>query len=41
MIQSPTTFQDLQSYQDDEKSEGCLKLFVGGLNYLSMQADLR
>lgn len=41
MIQSPSNFQDLQSYQDDEKSEGCLKLFVGGLNYLSMQADLR
>lgn len=27
--------------QDDDNSEGCLKLFVGGLNYLSLQSDIK
>ena len=26
---------------DDENSDGLLKLFVGGLNYLSLQSDIK
>lgn len=40
MFQPQQNIQEFQDF-DDEKSDGCLKLFVGGLNYLSMQADLR
>ena len=41
MMQTSQPYPELPVYADEEKSEGCLKLFVGGLNYLSMQADLR
>ena len=31
---------DFPAFEDDN-SEGYLKLFVGGLNYISMQADIK
>ncbi len=31
----------MQSIEDDENSDGLLKLFVGGLNYLSLQNDIK
>ena len=32
----------IQSAEDeDENSDGLLKLFVGGLNYLSLQSDIK
>ena len=40
MIPQPTQFQEYQAYADED-TEGCLKLFVGGLNYLSMQSDVK
>ena len=40
-IQQPPIQQELLNYQDEELNEGCLKLFVGGLNYLSMQPDIK
>ena len=33
-------FSDYMSYEE-ENSEGYLKLFVGGLNYISMRADIK
>ena len=41
MMPSSQPYPEMPIYPDEDKSEGCLKLFVGGLNYLSMQADLR
>ena len=40
-IPQPTFQQELLNYQDEDSNEGCLKLFVGGLNYLSMQPDIK
>jgi RNA recognition motif-containing protein len=31
----------MQSMEDDENCDGMLKLFVGGLNYLSLQNDIK
>ena len=31
----------MQSIDDDENIDGLLKLFVGGLNYLSLQNDIK
>jgi len=31
----------MQSKDDDDNCDGLLKLFVGGLNYLSLQSDIK
>jgi RNA recognition motif-containing protein len=34
-------FSHLQMNDDEENYDGLLKLFVGGLNYLSLQSDIK